>query len=113
VVIVEEEMIQYLISIGALEYVFDDEDGEPVYRLTEEAKDLVPDLYEEHMKDFNSVVFSLWSKNLVDVVFDEDGEPMIGLNVNTDDLEMIEELDKQEKEVLEEILHIWKKKTEG
>ena len=112
-VIVEEEMIQYLISIGALEYVFDDEDGEPVYRLTEEAKDLVPDLYEEHMKDFNSVVFSLWSKNLVDVVFDEDGEPMIGLNANTDDPEMIEELDKQEKEVLEEILHIWKKKTEG
>ena len=109
----EDELIEYLLSIGALEYVFTDEDGDPIYRLTPEAKDLVPDLYEEHMKDFNSVVFSLWSKNLVDVVFDEDGEPMIGLNANTDNAEMIKKLDKQEKEVLQEILHVWKKKSEG
>lgn len=109
----DDELIQYLLSLGALEYVFTDDDGEPIYRLTPEAKDLVPDLYEEHMKDFNAVVFSLWSKNIIDVIFDEDGEPMIGLNSNTDDPEMIEELDKQEREVLQEILYVWKKKSEG
>jgi hypothetical protein len=88
---VEEEMIEYLISIGALEYVFDDEDGEPIYRMTPEAKDIVPDLYEEHMKDFNAVVFSLWDKNMLDIVFDDkSGEPMIGINSNSlDDPEMI------------------------
>lgn len=109
---VEEELVEYLLSIGALEYVFDDEDGEAVYRLTPDAKDLVPDLYEEHMKDFNSVVFSLWRKNLIDVVFDEDGEPLIGINDNTINEEMIKELDKQEREAIQEILYVWKKKAE-
>lgn len=108
----EEELVQYLLSIGALEYVFDDEDGEAIYRLTPEAKDLVPDLYEEHMKDFNSVVFSLWSKNLINVVFDEDGEPLIGINDNTTNENMIKELDKQEREAIQEILFVWKKKSE-
>lgn len=108
----EEELVQYLLSIGALEYVFTDEDGDPVYRLTPEARDLVPDLYDEHMKDFNSVVFSLWSKNLIDVVFDEDGEPLIGINENTTDLQMTQGLDRAEKEALQEILFVWKKKSE-
>lgn len=109
---VEEELVQYLLSLGALEYVFTDEDGDPVYRLTPEARDLVPDLYDEHMKEFNSVVFSLWSKNLIDVVFDEDGEPLIGVNQNTTDLEMTGGLDRVEKEALQEILFVWKKKSE-
>jgi len=108
----DDEMVEYLLSIGALEYVFTDEDGEPIYRLTPDAKDLVPDLYEEHMKDFNSVVFSLWQKDLVDLVFDEGGEPLIGINNNTTDPEMIEMLDRQEKEAIEEILFVWKKKSE-
>lgn len=108
----EEELVQYLLSIGALEYVFTDEDGDPIYRLTPEAKDLVPELYEEHMKDFNSIVFSLWSKNLIDVVFDDDGEPLVGINENTTDSEMTKDLDRVEKEALQEILFVWKKKTE-
>ena len=108
----DDELVEYLLSIGALEYVFTDDDGEPIYRLTPEAKELVPDLYEEHMKDFNSVVFSLWQKDLIDLVFDEDGEPMIGINVNTTDPAMVEILDKQEKEAIQEILFVWKKKSE-
>ena len=109
---VEEELVQYLVSIGALEYVFTDDDGEPIYRLTPEAKDLVPELYEEHMKDFNSVVFSLWSKDLIDIIFDENGEPLVGINENTHNLEMRKDLDKQEKEAIQEILFVWKKKSE-
>jgi hypothetical protein len=109
---VEEEMVQYLISIGALEHVFDDEDGEPVYRLSPTAKELVPDLYEEHIKEFNTVVFSLWQKNLIDLVFDEDGEPLIGVNENTTNDVMTKELDRQEKEAIQEILFVWKNKSE-
>lgn len=109
----EEDLVEYLLSIGALEYIFDDEDGEPVYRMTPEAKDIVPNLYEDHMKDFNAVVFSLWSKDMLDVVFDDDGEPMIGISSNSLDEKKVKQLDKQEREVLQEILYIWKKKSEG
>lgn len=109
---VDDETIQYLLSIGALEYVSTDEDGEAIYRLTPDAKDIVPDLYEEHIKDFNSLVFSLWSKNMIDVVFDDDGEPMVSINENTQNEDMIKELDREEKEAINEIMFVWKKKSE-
>lgn len=106
-------MIQYLLSIGALEHVFDDEDGDPVYRMTPEAQDMVPDLYEEHIKEFNVVVFSLWEKEMLDVTFDEDGSPMIGINENSLNEEMYDKLERDEREALQEILIIWKRKSEG
>lgn len=107
----EEELIQYLISIGALEYCFTDDDGSYIYRLTPEAKDLVPDLYDEHMKQFNTTVFSLWNKGLIDIVFDDDGEPLIGLNENSDNKEMIKKLDITEADILKEIKFVWKQKN--
>jgi len=109
---VDEEMIQYLISMGALEYVFDDEDGEPIYRMTPEARDMIPDLYDNHIQDFNAMVFSLWTKNMIDVVFDEMGDPMVSLNDNSENKEMVDKLDKEEREVLKEIIFVWKKKSE-
>lgn len=109
---VDEEMIQYLISMGALEYVFDDEDGEPIYRMTPEARDIVPDLYDDHIQDFNAMVFSLWTKDMIDVVFDEVGDPMVTLNENSSNEEMIKELEREEREVLQEIVFVWKKKSE-
>ena len=108
----DEEMIQYLISIGALEYVFDDEDGEPIYRMTPEAKDFVPDLYDDHIQDFNAMLFSLWTKDMIDVVFDEIGDPMVSLNENSQNKEMTSKLDREEKETLQEIIFVWKKKSE-
>ena len=109
---VDEEMIQYLISIGALEYVFDDEDGEPVYRMTPEAKDFVPDMYDEHIQDFNAMVFSLWTKDMIDVVFDEEGDPMVSINENSENKDLIKQLDREERETLHEIIFVWKKKAE-
>ena len=106
-------MIQYLLSIGALQWAFTNEDGEEIYRLTPDAKELVPNLYDEHIKDFNSIVFSLWNKNMIDLTFDEDGEPLIGLNENSINEEMIVDLDKNEKEALKEIVFVYKMKEEG
>ena len=108
----EEELIQYLLSIGALEHVYDDADNNPIYRLTENAKELVPELYQEHMKDFHMASFSLWSKGLINIVFNENGEPLIGLNENSIDLEKTKDLPKNEKEALQEMLIYWEKETE-
>lgn len=108
----DEEMIQYLISIGALEYVFDDEDGEPIYRMTPEAKDFVPDLYDDHIQDFNAMVFSLWTKDMIDVIFDEEGDPMVSINENSENKDLVKDLDREEREVLREVVFIWKRKEE-
>lgn len=109
----EDELIQYLLSIGALEFSFFDDDGSKVYRLTPEAKDLVPNLYEEHIKDFNSKVFSLWNQGMLDLSFDTDGDPLIAVNENSYNSDMIDKLEKEDQEVLKEIIAVWEIKQKN
>ena len=108
----DDELIEYLLSIGALEFAFNDDEGVAIYRLTPDAKELVPDLYEEHIKNFTTSVFSLWEKDLIDVAFDDDGEPLITINENSENDELISQLEKEDKDVLKEIVFVWKKKAE-
>lgn len=103
----DEETIKYLLSIGALEYSHNDEDGEPVYRFTKDASTMVPDIYEEQMQDFNALVFQLWNKDMIDVFFDDDGDPIIGLNGNSENKDKIELLDIDEKDAMKEIISFW------
>jgi hypothetical protein len=103
----DKELIEHLIEIGALEFVYVDEDGESIYKFTKKAKELVPDIYNEHMKDFNNLIFSLWMKDIIDVIFDENGEPLVGVNNNTHDLEKTQGLELEEKEALKEIISSW------
>jgi hypothetical protein len=105
----DDELIEYLLALGVLEYQLKDEDGNPIYRLTKEAEDLVPEIYKTHMQEFNAGIFSLWTKDMIDIVFDEDGDPMIGLNENSENSEKISYLDKKDRNTLAEITFIWKK----
>lgn len=109
----EDELIEYLLSIGALEFSFFDDDGSKVYKLTPQAKELVPNLYDEHIKDFNSKVFSLWNREMLDLSFDDDGDPLIAVNQNSYDEEKVKGLEKNEKEVLTEIIAVWEKKQKN
>lgn len=108
----DDEMIQYLLSIGALYWAFENDEGEDIYRLTPEARELIPNLYDEHVKDFNGIVFSLWNQNMLNLVFDEEGEPLISLNENSTNEEMISNLDKKEQEAMREIIFVYKMKEE-
>jgi hypothetical protein len=103
----DDDTVEYLLSIGAIEFDSMGEDGEPRYTFTEEAKKLVPEIYKEHMKDFNALVFSLWSKDFIDVVFDEEGEPLISISENSLDPDKYRELDNEEFEALLEIFSAW------
>jgi len=107
----EEETIEHLLEIGAIEFVSVDEEGNNVYRFTDMAKKLVPEIYDAHIKDFNNIVFSLWNKNLIDVVFDEEGEPLISINENSFNQEKIKELDEEDRDGLEEIIICWNEKS--
>lgn len=103
----ESELIKYLESIGAIEFAFEDEHGERIYKFTDQAEELVPDLYQEHLNDFSNTVFSLWEKNLIDMTFDDKGEPLIGLNENSLNYEEYE-LDQDESDAMAEIIATWK-----
>jgi hypothetical protein len=104
---VDEEIIEHLVKIGALEFDGINEEGEKIYKFTKDAKDLVPGIYGEQMKDFNFNVFSLWSKNIIEVVFDESGEPLIGVNESSYDEKQYDKLNVEELLTLSEIRNAW------
>jgi hypothetical protein len=103
----DKDDIEYFLAIGALEFSYVDDDGDEVYRLTEKAKEIAPQLYEEQMKDFNAAIFSLWNKGVIDITFDNNGEPLIGISEDVYDMEISELLDEEERDILQEIVLAW------
>ena len=101
----DNEMIEFLKSIGAIE-----DAGDGNYRLTEAATEYVPEVVKSHEAQFNNDVFSLWMNGMLELVFDEDGDPMIDLSEDSrnEDLKK-ERLTKQEASTLEMILYQYEK----
>lgn len=94
-----DEMMEFLKSIGAVEEI------EGGFRLTEAAKQTVPELVKKHESHFNNDVFSLWMNDMLDLNFDDNGEPMIDLSDISRDEEMqLLLLTQQEKLTLEMII---------
>ena len=64
----EEEIIERLILDGGLEAVgVDEETGEFLYSFTPKIKNLMPDLYNEHITDVNSCIMQLWEKGFLEI----------------------------------------------
>ena len=66
-----DELFRHYLKIGALRS-FVDETGETVYGITEQTKELAPELYEEWVKDIDEALMDLFQKGLVDVSYDEE-----------------------------------------
>ena len=97
----DKDMIEFLKSIGAIEEL---PGGN--YRLSEEAEDMVPELVKHHEAMFNNDVFSLWINDMIDVVFDEDGDPMLDMNEDSrDEVRQYECLTPQEINTLRMIIN--------
>lgn len=111
---VNKDFMEYLINIGAVEHAFDDpQNKRHVYKFTENAPELVPEIYSQHMKDFNAMVFNLWNKNAIDVTFSENGDPLISLNENSYNFDIIKKLTAEEAMALHEITNIYEKLEES
>jgi hypothetical protein len=104
---ISKEDIEYFVAIGVLEFSYIDENGDHIYSLTDKAKEIAPEFYENQMKTLNATVFSLWNKGIIDVIFDESGDTMIALNEDTAELLKTIDLDEHEHTVIEEILISW------
>lgn len=61
----EQEIIDYLVLNGALEPAGISESGEPLYNFTPRLKDVLPELYEEHMRHVNDELMRLWEKGFI------------------------------------------------
>ena len=102
----EDGMIDDLILQGALEVVgVDSEDGSLLYSFTSKMKELMPELYNDHINQVNSEILSLWERGYVDIDFLSD-DPIVSLGSKSFDDTEISKLSKREKWSIEELKRI-------
>jgi len=99
----ENEIIEKLILDGGLEVAgIDSEDGSLLYSFTPKIKELMPELYHDHMNSVNTEILSLWERGYVDIDF-LSKDPVVTLaSKSFSDIEM-SKLNKREKWSIEEL----------
>lgn len=99
----EQDIMDYLILKGAMEVVgVDLEDGSFLYCFTPKIKEVMPELYEEHLRSLNAETLALWEKGFIDIDFFAE-DPLISLSNKSFDLYEVNKLTKQEKSLIDEI----------
>ncbi len=105
----ENEMIEKLILDGALEVAgIDSEDGSLLYSFTPKIKEIMPELYHDHMDSVNSEILSLWERGYVDIDFFSN-DPIVKLNSKSFNPAEIAKLNKSEKWSIEELKRLSQK----
>lgn len=106
----EDEEIQRLIDLGALEFIgVDLETEEPLYRPTEILKSISPDLSKDMAVYFSQTTMRLWEKGFLnmDVTLKD---PSVTLAEKSFDVELINSLPKEEKTIMQEIIRVLSEK---
>ena len=99
----EEEIIDDLILKGGLEVAgVDSENGELLYTFTPKIKELMPELYSDHLNKVNSEIMVLWEKGYINVDFTMD-DPIITIAEKALMQSEIDKLSKEERWSLEEM----------
>jgi hypothetical protein len=101
----DSKMIEHLILKGAVEIAGVAENGELLYNFTEKLKDVMPELYREHLNFVNSTLMGLWEKGFVDINI-LDSNPKIRLTEKALDTNEIMGLSDQDRFSLNEIKRI-------
>jgi len=99
----ENEIIEKLILEGGLEVAgIDSEDGSLLYSFTPKIKELMPELYHDHMNSVNAEILSLWERGYVDIDFLAK-DPVVTLGPKSFDNAEVLKLNKREKWSIEEL----------
>jgi DNA-binding PadR family transcriptional regulator len=74
-----DDKLEYYISIGAVELAGVDETGEFIYKITEMASEVAPELWDAHEEYVDKSLMDLYEKGLVNVSYDENLEATLEL----------------------------------
>jgi hypothetical protein len=74
-----DESLDYYLEIGAIEVAGIDEEGEFIFKVTQKAKELAPELWESHQDHVDEVLLGLFEEGLLNVSYDENLEAHIEL----------------------------------
>ncbi len=70
-----ESLMDYYLEIGAVEITGVSDAGEIVYKITDLAQEVAPELWYIHMESVDEAMVELYKEGLVDVEYNEDLEP--------------------------------------
>lgn len=102
------EIIDHLILEGGIEVAgIDPESGEMLYAFTPKVKEIMPELYHDHLNFVNDELMVLWEKGYVDIDFLKD-DPLIYISDKSYDPEEVKKLSKQERWSLQELKRVVK-----
>ena len=106
----ENEMIEKLILEGGLEVAgIDSENGSFLYSFTPKIKELMPELYNDHLNRVNAEILSLWERGYVDIDFLAK-DPVVTLTDKSFDPTEMSKLRKPEIWAIEELKRLTRKK---
>jgi len=71
--------LEYYIEIGAIEISGVDEYGEIIFKITDEAEELAPELWQSHKDYIDKTLLDLYEKDLISVEYNENLEATITL----------------------------------
>lgn len=99
----DQNIMDFLILNGALEIAgVDASTGQFLYQFTPKLKEVMPELYHEHLNYVNSEIMSLWQRGYLEVNFMEDN-PVVMLSPKAVDPNEISKLSNDEQWSLNEI----------
>lgn len=102
------QIIDDLILEGGLEVAgVDPESGEMLYAFTPKVKEIMPELYNDHLNFVNAELMVLWEKGYVNIDFFKE-DPLISLTNKAYDPDEVAKLSKQERWSLQELKRVVK-----
>ena len=102
------KIIDTLILEGGIEVAgIDPDTGEMLYSFTPKVKEIMPELYEDHLNFVNDELMILWEKGYVNIDFLKD-DPLISLSEKAYNKDEVDKLSKQEKWSLQELKRVVK-----
>jgi len=105
----DQDAITHLILKGALEVAgVDSANGELLYTITPKMKEIMPQIYENHISQVNKQLLSLWEKGYVNIDFFSE-DPLVTISKKGLDKQALSELTLEENWALEEVKRLLKK----
>lgn len=103
---IEDKIIENLIVSGALEFAgIDEQTGEMLYSFSNKIKTVMPELYNEHLKNVNQEIMFFWELGYLDLNLFEDN-PMVSLTNKGLSQEGLESLTPDQKRSFNEIKRV-------
>lgn len=103
----DEPTLEDLILAGAIEVAaFDAENEELLYRFTEEANKIFPELYEAHLASVHEDVMYFWEQGYLNIDAMDDPNPRISLTKKAFIDQELDKLPQDKQKALEDIKHI-------